>query len=81
MNTCETNNHGHREQACGCQGGGAWGRDGVGSWGKLLYTDWINNKVLLCSTENYTQYPMISHNGREYFFLKNVCVYIYIYIN
>ena len=52
MNTCKTNNHGHREQTCGCRGGEAWGRDGVGNWGKLLYIDWINNKVLLCSTEN-----------------------------
>ena len=40
MNTCETNNHGHREQTCVCQGGEAWERDGVGSLGKLLYTDW-----------------------------------------
>ena len=23
-------NHGHREQTGGCQGGGGWGRDGVG---------------------------------------------------
>ena len=22
----------HREQTCGCQGGGGWGRDGVGGW-------------------------------------------------
>ena len=33
---------------------------------KLLYVEWINNKVLLYSTENYTQYPMINHNGKEY---------------
>ena len=56
MNTCETNNHGHREQTCVCQGGEAWERDGVGSLGKLLYTDWVNNKVLLYSAENYIQY-------------------------
>ena len=24
--------HGHREQTCGCQGGGGWERDGVGVW-------------------------------------------------
>ena len=35
---------------------------------KLLYTEWINNKVLLYSTENYIQYPMINHNGKEYIF-------------
>ena len=22
----------HREQTCGCQGGGGWGRDGMGGW-------------------------------------------------
>ena len=26
----------------------------------------INNKVLPYSTENYTQYLMINHNGKEY---------------
>ena len=34
---------------------------------ELLYIEWINNKVLLYSTENYIQYPMINHNGKEYF--------------
>ena len=24
---------GHRKQTCGCQGGGSWGRNGVGGWG------------------------------------------------
>ena len=33
---------------------------------KLLYMEWINNKVLLYSTENYIQYPMINHNEKEY---------------
>ena len=32
---------------------------------KLLYIEWIN-KVLLYSTGNYIQYPMIKHNGQEY---------------
>ena len=39
---------------------------------KLLHMKWINNKVLLYSTENNIQYPMINHNGKEY--KKNVCV-------
>ena len=26
---------------------------------KLLYTEWINKKVLLYSAENYIQYPLI----------------------
>ena len=31
---------------------------------KLLYMEWINNKVILHSTENYIQYPMLNHNGK-----------------
>ena len=47
----------------------------------------INNKFLLCSTENSIQCPMITHNGKEYFkkvylysLYMRVCVYIYIHI-
>ena len=43
---------------------------------QVLYTEWINNKVLLYSTENYIQYPVINHNGKEY---KKERIYIYIY--
>ena len=32
---------------------------------KLLYIGWIN-KVLLYSTGNYFQYPVINHNRKEY---------------
>ena len=32
---------------------------------KLLYIEWINNKVLLYSIGNYIQYPVINHNGKE----------------
>ena len=28
---------------------------------KLVYIEWINNKVLLYRTGNYNQYPMINH--------------------
>ena len=33
---------------------------------KLLYIGWINNIVLLYSTGNYIQYPVINYNGKEY---------------
>ena len=46
---------------------------------QLLYIGWINSKVLLYSTENYVQYPVINHNGKEYF-KKNVYIYIYVYM-
>ena len=48
------------------------GREGGMDWEygisrcKLLYIDWINNNVLLQSTENYIQYPVINHNGKVY---------------
>ena len=35
----------------------------------------INNMVLLYSTGNYIEYPMVNHNGKEY---EKECVYIYI---
>ena len=57
---------GRREQTSVCQGGRSWGRAGLGVWGyKLLYVEWINNKVLPYSTGNYIQYPVINHNGKE----------------
>ena len=40
---------------------------------KLLYMEEINNKVPLYSTENYSQCPIKSHNGKEY--VKKVCMY------
>ena len=74
-------NCGHREQTGGFQRGGCWKRDGVGGWGqqiKLLYMEWLNNKILLYNTEKYTQYPMINHSGNEY--KKNTKKNVYIYI-
>ena len=35
------------------------------SRGKLVYIGGISNKVLLYGTENYIQYPVINHNGKE----------------
>ena len=46
-------------------GGGVEWEAGV-SRCKLLYMEWINDKVLLYSTENYIQYPMMNQNGKEY---------------
>ena len=43
---------------------------------KLLYIEWINNKVLLYSTVNYIQYLVIYHDGKED---EKKYVYIYIY--
>ena len=46
----------NKEQTCGCQGEGGWGKEGqeLGiSRCKLLYTGWID-KVLLYSTGDYS---------------------------
>ena len=36
---------------------------------KILHVEWINKKVILYSTGNYIQYPMINHNEKIF---KNV---------
>ena len=77
MNLCtkQKQTHRHREQTCGWQGGGGWGgmdwEFGVSRY-KLLYIEWINNKVPLYSTGDYIQYPVINQNEKEYIY---VCMY------
>ena len=47
-------------------------RDGLGVWDQYMQTrGWIKDKVLLYSTENYIQYPVINQNGKEY---ENECL-------
>ena len=41
---------------------------------KLLHLEWINCKLLMYSTGNYIQYPVISHNGKEYKKRMYICV-------
>ena len=68
ISTKQKQTHRYKEQTCGCRSGVGRRKDwefGI-SRGKLLYTGWINNKVLLYSTGNYIQYPVTSHNGKEY---------------
>ena len=45
---------------------------------KLLHIEWIN-KILLNSTGNYIQYPVINHHGKEYE-KEFIHIYTYIYI-
>ena len=42
---------------------------------KLLYIEWINNRVQLYNMGNYIEYPVIKHNGKEYLF-KRIYVYL-----
>ena len=43
---------------------------------KLLHLEWIKNKALWYSIQNYTQSPEINHNVKEYF--KRMRTYMYI---
>ena len=55
LSTEKNQTHGHKEQTCGCQGGG--GRSQMywqfGVRCQLLHLEWISNEVLLYSTGNY----------------------------
>ena len=50
---------------------------------KLLHREWMTTRSYCYSPRNYIQYPMINHNGKEYF-KKTVyiymCMYVYIHI-
>ena len=76
LSTKQRQTHRHREQTCGPPRGR--GSGGAVDWEfgvsrcKLLCIEWINNKVLLYSTENYIQHLEINHNGKEY---KKECIY------
>ena len=48
---------------------------------KLLYIEWINNKVLLYSTDNYIQYPMIIIMEKDILEKQNVCVCVCVCID
>ena len=69
MNLTMEEIHGHREQTSVAKGeraeGGMEWKAGVRRC-KLLYAEWINNKFLLYSTGNNTQYTVINHNGKDY---------------
>ena len=65
QSTKQKQTHRHRKQTYGCQGGLRKDWELGISKCKLLYTGWINNKVLLYTMENYIQYPVIKHNGKE----------------
>ena len=75
MNLSTKHNQTHRQLVVAREAGGG-GMDwefGI-SRCKLLYIGWINNKVLLYSTGNYIQYPVINYNGKEY---EKECICMY----
>ena len=68
-------NQGYGDQTVGCQGGGSWGKDGLGVWDQLLQTIIYRMDKQQGPTvwpRELYQYPMISHNGKEY---EKECMY------
>ena len=41
---------------------------------KLLYREWLDNKVPLFGTGSHVQYSVINHNGKEY---EKEDIYVY----
>ena len=64
--TKDKQTHRHRGSTCrrGGEGGNNW-EFGI-SRCKLLFKEWINNKVLLHSARNCIQHPVTNCNGKEY---------------
>ena len=60
LSTKQKQTHRHREQTCGCRGGGD--REFRVSRYKLKL--WLSNRVLLYSTGNYIQSSGIGHDGK-----------------
>ena len=76
--TKQKQTHRHKKTDLWLPGGGGVG--GALDWEfgisrcKLLYIEWINNKVLLYSTGNCIQYPVINLNGKEYEKYIYICI-------
>ena len=82
LSTKQKQTHRHREQTGDCQGGEGF-RGGM-EWEvgvsrcKLLYIEWVENKILFYSTGDYIQYPVIKHMERNT--KRNIYIYIYIHV-
>ena len=61
----EEQTHRHREEGCGCQGGG---KDWSLGWADEIYLHikWINTQILQYGTGDSFQYLVIKYNGKEY---------------
>ena len=66
LSTKDKQTHRHRGSTCGRggKGGNSW-EFGI-SRCKLLFREWINNKVLLHSARNCIQHPVTSCTGEEH---------------
>ena len=83
--TKQKQSHIFQKQIYGYQRGKAEGwinyEAGINTY-SLLYITYMNNKDLLCSTRNSTQYPVITYMGKEsekecVYVCVCVCIYVY----
>ena len=78
LSTKQKQTHRHRKQTYVYQMGRGEGINkdlGISRY-KLLYIKQISNKDLLYSTGNYTQYLVITYNGKEY---EKEYIYMYLF--
>ena len=73
MNLSTKQTRRHKEETGGCSQGEKLDWKFETSRYKLLNRLWINNRVLLYSTENYIQPNGIKNNGKKYF---KKCIYV-----
>ena len=77
LSTKHKQTHRHRDQTVVDKGEGV--RGGM-DWEfemnrcKQVHVEWINNKVLLCSTGNSIPHPMINHNGKNLKKIVYICM-------
>ena len=65
----ETERDRHREQTCGCQGGGGWERDKLGVWDQQMQTIIYRMDKQQGPTVQHRELYSISwvnHHGKEY---------------
>ena len=67
ISTKQKQTHRHKEQTCGCRGGGKDWEFGFSRCKLYISINRMNKQQgPLHNTENYIQYPVINHNGKEY---------------
>ena len=69
-----------KEQTCGCQVERGAGEGWIESLelADASVREWINDSVLLYSTENYIQYPVIMEKNMKKNAYIHLCIYMYV---
>ena len=71
LSTKQKHIHRHREQTGGCQGGGGWGRAGVGGGGEQMQT--ITQRMDTQQGPTAEHRELYSISGKEY---EKECIYM-----